>query len=101
MMDRFVSRDLTRYLGSKSSAVGLILFFLGAAGALTSVILGAAAFDWRADDKGYLLVPIWSLIAIPLGLTMRRGSPNSALSIFANCWLVLAIGTMLYFKVFG
>ena len=94
-------RDLVRYLGSVSSAVGVSLFFLGSFGLLLSALALASGFSWRDEDKLLLLIPAWSLIAVPLGLSMRRKVPSNAVLLCAEIWLGAAVLSMFLGDYFG
>jgi hypothetical protein len=100
-MDTYDGRNPVRYFGSVSSAIGFMLFALGAAGVLVSAIALTMGFSWQAEDKWLLAIPAWSLIAIPLSLATRSPRLNSVLYIFAGSWLALAVGAMLIFEILG
>ncbi|MBS0479920.1 MAG: hypothetical protein JSR79_11555 [Proteobacteria bacterium] len=78
-----------------------MLFFLGAAGVLVSAIAVTSGFSWQAEDKSFLAIPAWSLVALPLAFLMRRDRPNSILSTFAGFWLALGFGAMLVTNYLG
>ena len=99
-MDSYNGRDLARYLGSSSSVVGLILFWFGASGLLVSAIVVTSGFLWQPEDKAYLAIPTWSVIAAPLGLVLRRGS-GQTLFIAGSLWLALALGAIILFNCSG
>lgn len=86
-----VDKDLVRYLGSRHSAVGLLLFWLG-----LPALIGGTIFAWSAADEiplwGSVSVALWGLLAVPLGLSMRRRRPIAPLWVLAN--LLLGVGLL-------
>jgi hypothetical protein len=83
-------QDLNQYLGSRHSALGFLLFALGVgallAFAIVAVQLGASD---EPNDLGNIvwLIPLWSAIAIPLGLSMRRREPSIP-ALLLGCFLL-------------
>jgi hypothetical protein len=101
MMAEGDTQSLTRYLGSSASAVGLLLFFLGAGGLLVSVLAMTMGFSLHTEGEVWLLVPGWSVIAVPLGLAMRRGARSTILLIAGWGWLAPALAILFISKNFG
>lgn len=100
-MDSYNGKDLVRYLGSPSSAAGLLLFYFGAAGLLISLIALSMGFSQHTESKAFLAIPIWSAGAVPLGVAMRRTAPATVISIVAYCWLAVGLGTISYSRYIG
>jgi len=97
------TRNLTQYLGSQHSAVGLLLSFLGAAALLA---FGVAAVQIgltdERNDLGPIIwsVPAWSVIAVPLGLLLRRNRSTGWLWIGAF-WLAIPFATFFTLRFEG
>ena len=89
-----VRRDptLDEYLGSKHSALGFLLFALGLGALLAFGVLAVQfAVSDEANELGSIvwLIPFWGLIAVPLGLSMRRKEPS--LPAFLLAYILLAV----------
>ena len=86
----YQGRNLVRYEGSVHSAVGVVLFFFGIA-TLFPTGLYLAMGDYSRHDLPLAAYPLWGIVAIPLGLFMRRRVPPQWLWISAIIWLGIAI----------
>ncbi|MBU6267400.1 MAG: hypothetical protein KGN34_07665 [Sphingomonadales bacterium] len=83
-------RDLVDYLGGRSSALGLCLFFGGLAGVLFVIVLGSAySFETRHSPPGWQVAAaaIWTIGALMLGVLLRRGTAPHWLNVLAAIWL--------------
>ncbi len=87
---------LEEYMGSGHSALGFLLFALGLGAILAFAVLAVQiGLTDEENDLGWViwLVPAWSVIAIPLGLTLRRsGSPLRLL--IGAVWLAIPFATI-------
>ena len=87
--------DLPTYLGSRHSALGFLLFAVGCAALLA---FGVLAFQFAASDEvndlsGVIwLIPLWGVIAVPLGLSMRRKEPSVASLLLGCALLAIPVG---------
>lgn len=96
-------RPLEKYLGSQHSAVGFWLAVLG----LPALLMGSVlAFSAPANFPLSISISMagWGLLALPLGISMRRKPPSWPRWLLANALLViavLAIYYVLYFERVG
>jgi hypothetical protein len=82
--------DLATYLGSTHSALGFMLFAFGCAAFLAfGVVALQIGLTDEENDLGIIvwLIPVWGLMAVPLGLSMRRKEP-SAPALLLGCSLL-------------
>jgi hypothetical protein len=92
--------NLPRYLGSIHSTVGLLLAFLGLPSLVFGLILvGTGQTDIPAQTS--YAIALWGLVALPLGVSMRRKAPTMAILTVAGLWLAVAIVTIFYGDNFG
>lgn len=92
--------DLPTYLGSRHSAVGLLLVWFGVPTLVGGIIFAIVA----ADEVPFWLsisVAGWGLLAVPLGVSMRRRLPSTPLWLLANLLLGLALGAGLVLLLLG
>ena len=94
-------QSLEAYLGSRHSALGLVLAWLGLP-AIGLGLMGLAAPDEIPQWVSIVLV-IWGAAAFPLGLAMRRKKPPRPLWVMANAllWLTVLIPTFLILERFS
>ena len=87
--------ELTDHLGSRQSALGLLLAFFGAGTlvalmVVTPQMLGEpGGMRWK---RWSLAVGIWSIVAVGLGLRLRRMEASLVMIVAACLWLVPALG---------
>ena len=87
--------ELTDYLGSRQSALGLLLAFFGAG---TLVALMVVTPQMLGEPEGMrwkpwiLAVGVWSVVAVGLGLQLRRTEASLTMIVAACLWLVPALG---------
>ena len=90
---------LERYLGSQHSAVGLLLVWFG----LPALGIGVAMAS--APDEVPLWVSvalaIWGLLAVPLGISMRRKRPPPVRWAMANVLLGSGLVVLFGFLLLG
>ena len=77
---------LAAYLGSKHSALGLLLFWFGFA-ALLGAGMAVATVGSLSDAAPFWYALLYGLITVPLGLSMRRKEPKISV-ILLGCLLV-------------
>jgi len=88
--------ELTDHIGSRQSALGLLLAFFGAG---TLVALMVVTPQMLGEPEGMrwrpwiLAVGLWGLIAVSMGLRLRRTEASRPMIAAAGLWLVPAIGT--------
>ena len=86
---------LDEYLGSRHSALGFLLFALGIGALLTFAILAVQfAVSDEPNNLGQIvwLIPLWAVVAIPLGLSMRRKEPSIPALLLGCALLAIPIG---------
>jgi hypothetical protein len=96
-------KSLEEYMGSGHSALGFLLFALGTAALLAFVVIAAQiGLTDEVDDLGSVIwiVPGWSLIAIPLGLALRRRTTSARLW-FGAVWLAIPVATIFTMRFEG
>ena len=88
-------KSLEGYMGSGHSALGFLLFVLGMAALLPfAVVAVQIGLTDEVNDLGgaIWLAPAWSVIAIPLGLALRRRKASKWLWPGA-VWLAIPFAT--------
>ncbi|MBO9604034.1 MAG: hypothetical protein J7496_16150 [Novosphingobium sp.] len=93
-------RNLVRYLGSGHSTAGLVLFFLGI-GICLATTFYLAMGDYSRSDWPLAAYPLWGVVAVPLGLSMRRKAPTRWQFFLACVWLGIAIASCMFMKFNG
>ena len=87
--------DLTDHIASRQSALGLLLAFVGA-GMLVALMVVTPQMLGEPDGMRWrpwiLAVGVWGLIAVSLGLRLRRADASRPLIAAAGAWLAPAIG---------
>ena len=87
--------ELTDYIGSRQSALGLLLAFVGA-GTLVALMVVTPQMLGEPDGMRWrpwiLVVGIWGLIAVSLGLRLRRSEASRPVIAAVGIWLMPAIG---------
>jgi len=85
---------LPDYLGSRQSALGLVLAFFGA-GTLVALMVVTpqmlAEPDWAESRPWIVAIGCWGIIAAWLGLRLRKGEAGSMSILFARLWLAPAL----------
>ncbi|MGR4891998.1 hypothetical protein ACIPPQ_13295 [Sphingopyxis sp. LARHCG72] len=85
---------LPDYLGSRQSALGLLLAFLGA-GILVALMVVTPQMlgePGGARWKPWILgIGLWSVIAAFIGLRLRRSGPSAMLVGLGSLWLAPAL----------
>jgi len=90
---------LERYLGSRHSAVGLWLAILGLPSLLAGLVFAVTApVEFPLSIS--LSMAGWGLLALPLGVSMRRKRPVWPLWLLANALLVIALLAAYYVLYF-
>ena len=93
-------KPLDRYLGSQHSAVGLALAWFGLPTLLMGVVFAITAAPefplWIS-----ISMAVWGLVALPLGISMRRRRPSAPWWMLANVLLAAAWLTLLSVLIFG
>ena len=85
---------LPDYLGSRQSALGLLLAFLGAGilvalMVVTPQMLGEpGGMRWK---PWILAIGLWGVVAAFVGLRLRRSEPSSMLVALGGLWLAPAL----------
>ena len=91
--------ELTDHIASRQSALGLLLAFVGA-GMLVALMVVTPQMLGEPDGMRWrpwiLAVGVWGLIAVSLGLRLRRSEASRPLIAAAGVWLVPAIGMGLW-----
>ena len=87
--------ELTESLGSRQSALGLVLAFFGA-GTLVALMVVTPQMLGEPDGMRWkpwiLTVGVWSVIAVGLGLRLRKTEASLPMIVIACLWLVPALG---------
>ena len=96
----FAGQRLDHYLGSQHSAVGLLLFWFGVPALVGGTIFAVTAADeipfWQSASTA-----AWGLLAIPLGISMRRRRPTLPFWVLANLLLGGGFLTLLSILTLG
>ncbi|RYD41404.1 MAG: hypothetical protein EOP63_15625 [Sphingomonadales bacterium] len=87
--------ELTDSLGSRQSALGLVLAFFGA-GTLVALMVVTPQMLGEPDGMRWkpwiLAVGVWSVVAVGLGLRLRRPEASPVMTVAACLWLLPALG---------
>jgi hypothetical protein len=92
---------LDEYLGSRQSALGLVLAFFGA-GTLVALMVVTPQMLGEADGarwKPWILgIGLWAVVSVGLGLRLRKTEASLRMIVIACLWLVPALGLGLLAK---
>ena len=104
-MDTPTDENIVVYLGSWPKVIGLLLFLLGGAALLVFGLFVVGAMGVQAPfgamPAEIWLIPLWSIVAVPLGLALRRAVKVSWVCVVGVLWLAPAMGFVLWMCVQG
>lgn len=90
---------LPDYLGSRQSALGLLLAIVGAGTLVALMVITPqmlAESDWAEWKPWIVAIGCWGVIAAWLGLRLRKGEAGSLSIILARLWLLPAAAAGLW-----
>ncbi len=92
---------LNGYLGSRQSALGLLLAFIGGGTLVALMVVTPQMLGEPGGERWkpwILLIGLWSVVAAGLGLRLRKTEASLPMIVISCLWLVPAIGLGIWAK---